>query len=384
MKILINALSVKKGGAFTYILELLKGFSKSRNSYEFYVLVAQYNKKDFFKSFNGGKIKIIETPVSNLPFRLFYEQFIIPIIVVKKNVDVLYCPAEILTFFAPCAKILGVQNAYLYYDLAFKISFRAQVWIGALRFISRFSFKYSDKIISVSNTLTKQLLNRMKISNDKIKTVHHGININKFMNCDSMQDNTILLDYGLKGCDKYILTIGTEKPHKNIRVVIRAYTMLDYEILKKYKLLVIGVNENIALDVFEDINFDKFLNKKIIFAGNVPYKRIPIFYRNSSLFIFPSKLESFGLPLLEAIASGVPVVASNSTAIPEVLEKAGMLFDPDDSRELAKEIEMVLKNEDLKKGLVRKGKERVKNFSWEKTARKTLSVLEEVYYDKKH
>jgi len=117
----------------------------------------------------------------------------------------------------------------------------------------------------------------------------------------------------------------------------------------------------------------------VVFTGYVSQEKLPCLYRNADLFVFPSLYEGFGLPVLEAMACGTPVITSNTSSLPEVAGDAAVLVDPYSVEDIADAMERVLTDPDLRTELSRKGKERAKQFTWEKCARETLKVYEEVY-----
>ena len=120
-----------------------------------------------------------------------------------------------------------------------------------------------------------------------------------------------------------------------------------------------------------------YLDGKVIFTGEIPHENVPPLYQRASLFVLPSYLETFGMPLIEAMASDVPVIAANASAIPEVVGDAGLLFDPDDPDELRAKMEAVLSDPQLREELINRGLKRAKLFSWEKCAKETLAVFKE-------
>jgi len=376
MKILINVLSAKEGGGLIYLENLINSLEKIVKKDEMYVLIGKYNFNNLYKK-KFENTYFIKTNVTNTVHRLLYEQFIIPIIVKKKKFNILYSPAEILSFFSPCKKILGTQNLNIYFGSFIKRSLKERLRYIILNILAKLSIKRADKIITVSNVFKKRILKKNMIQPNKIITIYHGINPKDFSNTQLDKDfsvNNIRI-----GNMNYILCVAHLWRHKNIEVLIDAYKKLDSKLRVKYKLLVVGEKGTSYYKELKERSEKRELNKDIIFLGNVNHQDIKKIYTQADLFVFPSKLESFGIPLIETMASGVPIIASNATAIPEVLADAGLLFNPDDSDELAVKIDKVLTNKNLRRKLINKGQERVQNFSWKKTARKTLKVFEEVY-----
>jgi glycosyltransferase involved in cell wall biosynthesis len=182
---------------------------------------------------------------------------------------------------------------------------------------------------------------------------------------------------------KYILYVGGTEKDKNILRLLEAYRMLVSRGSDTGNVLVIvgdvymgfGETKDMLMQAVERLG----LKDKVIFRGAIKdTAELAGIYRGATLFVFPSVLESFGLVPLEAMACGCPVVASNATAIPEILGDAALYFDPYDVEEMTEKIEKVLKDDQLRTSLVLRGKERVKRFSWENSARKLLDILEDV------
>jgi glycosyltransferase involved in cell wall biosynthesis len=241
----------------------------------------------------------------------------------------------------------------------------------------------AKKVLFVSNWSKLAVSRKFHIPAKKTKTIYHGIDCQNFKagikNVNKDFKSTID-NYG-----KYILSVSTIYPHKNFEVLIRAYKKLNEELKQKCPKLIIAGKKQFN-DYYRELaemveNFG--LNGKVVFLGKVEYKYVPYLYNNALVFVLPSILETFGHPLIEAMSSGVPVIASNSTAIPEIVGGGGMLFNPNNPVELSEKINMVLQDQKLRQKLINDGFKRAKDFSWQKAAKETISTLEEVYYGKK-
>jgi glycosyltransferase involved in cell wall biosynthesis len=177
--------------------------------------------------------------------------------------------------------------------------------------------------------------------------------------------------------DKYILYLGNLEPRKNLPALLAAYRCLPQRIKNTYPLVISGARGwntkelDRALRLFQkDENF--------ILTGYVLQAQLPELYRGASLFVYPSLYEGFGLPVLEAMASGVPVVASDTTSLPEVVGDAGVLVNPHDTSELRNAMLQVLDNQEMRNKISVQGLERAKHFPWEICAKKTVAVYEKV------
>jgi glycosyltransferase involved in cell wall biosynthesis len=180
--------------------------------------------------------------------------------------------------------------------------------------------------------------------------------------------------YGITG--RYILFVGRIEPRKNIPGLVEAFSMLAADGATGHTLVVAGMMDDLFRD-FHARTTARF-GSRVLFTGKVAPEDLPGLYAGADLFAYPSFAEGFGLPPLEAMACGTPVVASNTTSIPEVVGDAGLLVAPDDTAELARAMGRVLTDADLHAQLRGKGLEQARLFSWERTARQTLAIYDAV------
>lgn len=246
--------------------------------------------------------------------------------------------------------------------------------VMAHKFLLPLILKKADCIITISNS-TKNDLKHLKVDAGKIKVIHLAAD-EKFQPLDKEKIQTFKTKYNLNF--RFLLYIGTLEPRKNIPTLIQAFSNLKKKHVLPHKLVIAGKKGWKYKSIFELI--EKLnLQDDVIFTGYVPDEDLPALYNAADLFVFPSLYEGFGLPPLEAMACGCPVITSNTSSLPEVVGDAGIMIDPYDVDGLAEAIYNVLTNMELKEDMVKKGLERAKMFSWEKTAKETLKVYEEVY-----
>jgi len=196
----------------------------------------------------------------------------------------------------------------------------------------------------------------------------------KFLRDKEAARSYILHQYGIK--DPFILYVGTLEPRKNIPTLIHAFAKVKKDGFPQ-KLLLIGGKGWKYEEIFSAIN-ELSLTDQILIPGYVPDEDLVYFYNVADLFVYPSLYEGFGLPPLEAMACGTPVITSNKSSLPEVVGDAALLVDPLDVRALAGAIERVLANEELRAQLSERGLKRAKFFSWKKTAERTWEVYRAV------
>ncbi|WP_339239751.1 glycosyltransferase family 1 protein [Geobacillus sp. FSL W8-0466] len=234
------------------------------------------------------------------------------------------------------------------------------------KFLFKIISKKSKKLITVSNFSKSELEHYLNINNNKIKVIYEGKE--QILNINSEQN--ILRKHNLQ-CKRYLLAVSSLSPNKNFKSVIQAI-----QLLKDIKVDIViagGTNPKVFSDS-RDIG--KTANVKYI--GYVSDNELKSLYENAAGFIYPSFYEGFGLPPLEAMACGCPVIVSNVASLPEVCGDAALYIDPYSPEDIAEKIKLLLSDDKLRKELRRKGLERAKMFSWEKCAEETIKVIEEV------
>lgn len=226
--------------------------------------------------------------------------------------------------------------------------------------------KESALIITDSQSTKQDIIDILKIPERKIKVIYPGCALRYNVNQKQATSN-IREMYKIK--EDYILSVGTREPRKNLQRLIQAFVLLKNE-LPNLSLVIVG-----KYGWGKDIDNFKFKSSSwqtnIKLLGYVPKEELFSLYSGAECFVYPSLYEGFGLPILEAMASGCPVVTSNVSSMPEVAGKAAVLVNPESIEDISSGIKRAL-NE--REELIKKGKQRAKNFSWEKTAEETLSV----------
>ena len=234
----------------------------------------------------------------------------------------------------------------------------------------------ADLIIAVSESTKSDLAINYGIDSLKLAAIKSGLSGDfKVISRNDQKLLEIKEKYNLPY--KFILYLGTVEPRKNIIGIIRAYNQLrkiNDAGLNKYKLVIAGTSGWKNKKIFDEINKSTFASD-IFLPGFIEDEDKPYAYNLASLFVSPSFFEGFGFPPLEAMASGVPVIVSNNSSLPEIVGNAGILIDPDKPDEIFQAIKEVLLNRELREKLREKGLEQAKKFSWLKTAKEFLEII---------
>ncbi|WP_294886251.1 MULTISPECIES: glycosyltransferase family 1 protein [unclassified Sulfurimonas] len=240
-----------------------------------------------------------------------------------------------------------------------------------IEYFERYFFKNiykSDMIITGSFYTKSEIMQRLDFKDDKVRVIYHGINHDVFKVYDD-------LELDIKLPKKYILSVGSIEPRKNLLGLLKAYNLLNDEIKAEYKLVLVGFKGWENREIMEIVNNNK---DNIHYLGFVSDEELAKVYNLASLFVFASFYEGFGLPPLEAMACGTPVVCSNLTSMPEICLDAAIYCDAYDADDISKKIEIVLKDDTLKEELIKKGLKRAGEFTWKKSAEEHVKVFKEV------
>lgn len=286
----------------------------------------------------------------------------------KEKPDVLFVPAHTLPLFNPKKSVVAIH------DIGFEHVPEAYDWADKFyhKLTIRIIKRTAKRIIAVSNFTKKDLIATYKIPADKISVVYNGYDQEKFKPQTGGLD---ILKEKYKIDSPYVLFLGRLELKKNIPRLVEAFGKFKSRNKNDNHKLVLAGTKGLTFPLVEE-QIKKFkLENEIIIPGWIDGDDMPVFYNNADLFAFPSLFEGFGIPVLEAMACGCPVICSNTTSLPEVAGDAALMFNPLSVDDIASRMEQVLLNPEVAESLQIKGLERVKHFSWRKCAEETLAVL---------
>jgi len=234
------------------------------------------------------------------------------------------------------------------------------------------SLQRADAVITISQFTKDQLLRRFPLDAAKAHVVHLGIDHSTWMDVPAGDLDAVRMRHGLPS--DFLLFVGAFEPRKNLLRLLEAMKSVQ----QRYGRIALvlagrpGQDHPLLMQKIQELG----LAPEVRLLGYLGERELRCLYRLASVFVFPSLCEGFGLPLLEAMASRLPVAASRASALPEILEDAALYFDPLEPEGMAGQIVRILQDEDVRADLVDKGVKRVRKFSWDKTARQTLSLYE--------
>ncbi len=338
--------------------------------------------------------------ILNWPFYSFWTLGRLSLEMLFKAPDVLFVPAHGLPFFSPRHSVntihdlafLRDKNLYrrdkvktdhLYYRRL--INFVVSIFtfgkyqassLDYLYWSTQFALKKASKIIAVSNFTKTEIENYYpKVKSEKIRVVHNGYNSDLYNLEETQVGDEVLAKYGLE--KPYLLYVGRLEKKKNTPALIEAMAILreNYPEIKE-KLVLIG-NASFGYDEVKFMIEEFDLERDILMPGWVEEDDMPAIFRSASAFVFPTKYEGFGIPVLQAMACGLPTALSDIKVLHEVAGDSALYFDSNNPCAMALAMKSLISEEALWLDLRKKGLERVKNFDFEKCARETLKVLME-------
>ena len=322
----------------------------------------------------GGAATLQPCDLHVMPFPRLWTHLRLSWEMAHRPPDLLFVPAHVLPIVHPHRSVVTVHDlGYLYYPEAHRPLDRLYLDLS-----TRYNARAATHLIADSSATKRDLIERYGIEPGKITVVYPGYDNTVFQPArDEEAIEAVKARYGIAG--DYALFVGTLQPRKNLIRLIEAFSNLQYPI-SNIQLVIAGKKGWLYWEIFRRVK-ELGLEGSALFPGYIAADDLPALLSGASLFVFPSLYEGFGLPVLEAMACGTPVVCSNISSLPEVAGDAALLVDPLDVEELAAAMERVLGDESLRAELIERGFEQVSKFSWERCARQTLDVLERVCHE---
>lgn len=287
----------------------------------------------------------------------------------KRKPEKLWMPVQALPFFLP----RSVETTVTIHDLAFKYfpDHFPQKDQRRLHMFADFAVNHADKLIAVSESTKRDIVHFYPhIDASKIKVIYHGFDKDVFQNVTL--DEAVLHRYNLAP-KTYLLYVGAIQPRKNIQVLLEAFE-LEHKRHPDMKLVLAGEKAWLWKETIEMIERHPF-REDIVMTGKVSFQELATLYAAAKIFVFPSLYEGFGIPVLEAMAAGVPVICAHNSSLPEVGGDAALYFDALNVSELASRIESLWIESGLCEAMIRRGYENIHKFSWDKCAQETMDYI---------
>ena len=358
----------RSAGVSTYVYQLLRHLP----------LVAPENRYIVFHGTDAPRLPQIESVVSPLPtarplIRVLWERLVLPLEVRRHRLDVLHGTVNVLP------ELVGRPSVVTVHDLSFirhpERFPRAKV--SYLRWAVARSVRRATRVIAVSEHTRRDLLDLLGVAPERLSVIHQGVD-SRFRPLPAEEIARFRRDK--LGGRPYILHVGTLEPRKNLDVLIRAFAALRQKHRIPHLLALVGARGWMFQSLF-DLVEELGLQADVCFVDYVPPSALPLWYNGADLFAYPSAYEGFGLPVLEAMACGLPTITTASSALAELAGNACLIVEPGSEEALEVAVARALDDTQLRASLRQAGLQRASGFRWDETARATLRVYQAAVED---
>jgi glycosyltransferase involved in cell wall biosynthesis len=374
LRVLIDCTGItrNKAGVGIYAKNLISELIRLRINQKYFLLVQDddpdlaYDDVD-----NVTMLRVSAKYFRKLPLRFLLEQAVLPGLLVKHRIDVLHS----LHYSFPLIRF-GKMQVVTLHDMTFfnMPEVHQKIKVFYFRFFIRAALRHPDKLIFVSNSAMQDYISRLGSPRGSAVVIYHGKSEAYRTGLDPTEIKRVRGKYGLNG--DFILFIGTIEPRKNLSRLVSAFAGMCGN-HSGLVLAIAGMKGWMVDDLMETIRRFK-LESRIVFTGFVQEEEKPFLIAAAKAFTYPSLYEGFGIPVLEALACGVPTVTSNSSSLPEVAGDAALTVDPRNISELSDALEKVVSDEALREQLRKNSLVQAAAFTWENTARMTMQAYEDV------
>jgi glycosyltransferase involved in cell wall biosynthesis len=370
MRIAIDIRKINEFGVGTYIWNLVRNLAAIDKRNEYLLVGSHRNVHELGPL--PENFKQLYQPEEGTLWR---HHITIPLALQRRSVDVVHVPHHQASFFNPSKLVVTIHDCvHLLFPHEDSSKFQNyQSYLKTKRVVES-----ARHVLAVSNSTKEDLINIFELPESRISVVHNALDERFAFNHTPEERKHVLERYQLK--DPFVLYSGKIRPHKNLHRLIEAFAVLKSELVddeqyRNLKLIIIG----------DELSRHQYLRLTVIrsgvqqdvrFFGFVPYPILRVFYQSAALFAFPSLYEGFGLPPLEAMANRTPVLASNSSSLPEVLEDAALLVNPENVFDIARGMKLILADDLLRQKLIHKGIDQVAKFSWKVAAKKVMETYQ--------
>jgi len=371
MKVGIDATIVHLdfAGSGVYAKELINHLQPEFTGNEFNIFYAVKAR-----SIQGHKT--FRDKLSNIYIGTIWEFLTLPLNIWTSKPDLFHALSLQAPIYCTCPLIVTILDpSVLLFPQYFNWWFR-----NHSRYILPLVARRADMIITISEFSKNEIHRYLNIPLEKIVVTYVGVSalFTKYKNNDARIANFCARNQIEQ---PFILHVGSFEPRKNIPALLEAYAILKKRGICQHRLVFTGGTRWKSSGIISKID-ELGLQNDISILGYIPEEELPVLYNAADLLVYPSLYEGFGMPVVEAMACGCPVITSNTTSLPEITGMAGIIVDPNNYRELADAISLVIQDSQLKQKMRRQGLEQANFFSWERCAQQTMSIYKQVMQEK--
>lgn len=367
MRIALDARKIRDFGIGTYIRNVVTELDRLDHDTE-YVLLCKPDDVEGMPAL-GNNFRLVPERAALYSIG---EQFRVPMALRREGIDLFHEPHYTLPPLTRCRSVVTIHDCiHLMFpqDLPNRLAYayaRGSIWSAT---------RHADRVMTVSESSKRDILHFVDVAPEKVSVIYNAIDERFLRPPDEAEMDRVRQRWQLD--HPFVLYVGNIKPHKNVERLIDAFGRARANGLDELRLVIAGDDISKYPALRQAIHRYR-LDKQVRFLGFQPYGTLASIYRLARAFVFPSLYEGFGLPPLEAMACGTPVVTSNVSSLPEVAGGAALLVDPHDPDAIADGIRRVVTDEDLRAALIRKGAARARDFSWAQSVAAIHRIYREV------
>ena len=363
-QLLDTSAGYRSAGIARYILNLLRALPFAAPDCELHVYTRETRAGDVFDRLHPHWTRLQTQKATT---RILWEQLAFPLHLARTHFDLCHAMAYVSPLVSRTPSVVTVYDlSFVLYPDYFRSPNRIYLTWG-----TRISTSRARRIIAISESTKRDLIRLFNLSPEKIDVVPPGVESGFFPNGDGNSTDRFRRAKNLP--EHFILFVGTREPRKNIPTLIHAYAKAKSRLHFPHQLAIVG-GQGWKEEAITRAVEESQVQRDVILPGFVPAEELPHWYRAADAFVYPSRYEGFGMPLLEAMASGTPVITGNLSSLPEAVGSAALLVDPSDEGELEEAIVQLIGDQALRDELIAKGRERARQFTWTRAAQATADV----------
>jgi glycosyltransferase involved in cell wall biosynthesis len=385
LRIAINAHLVafnktyRQAGVSKYTELLINNLAALAPDDEFIIYTGKQDLPATFAAASNFQLKVSQLPTIKPLVRIGWEQALAPFTLLRDRPTLLHCPVNVVPLAAPCATVLTIHDlGFMRFPERYKAAKRIY-----LRTLTMLSARRASHIITDAASIKSEVINLLGIKPERVTSIPLGVADYFKPETDAARLENFRQEKKLP--KRFVLYLGTLEPRKNLPLLLQGFAQFRTqfgEAAQGIELVLGGAKGWLYEDIFRLVK-ELDLEQVTHFPGYINEAELPLWYNIAECFVYPSIYEGFGLPPLEAMACGVPVITSNTSTLPEVVGQAGLTVDPSSVSEMATALNAILSNPSYRQQLAVQSVEQARKFNWQTTAQQTLNVYREVVGNQK-
>ncbi len=365
--------SYRQAGVSKYTELLINNLARLDTINDYYIYISNAPRPATFAAAPNFHIRESRLPTVKPPVRISWEQGLAPALLLRDKLSILHCPVNVVPLAAPCRTIVTIHDlGFMRYPERYRTAKRRY-----LQTMTNFSAHRAAHIITDAESGRQEIIELLGVKPEKVTAIPLGVDA-RFQPLEPVQIEQFRREKNLPA--RFVLYMGTLEPRKNIPLLLKGFARLKKEqpqAVEGVELILGGAKGWMYEEIFRLVR-ELDLEAITHFPGYVNEEELPLWYNSAECFVYPSVYEGFGLPPLEAMACGCPVITSNTSSLPEVVGAAGLTVGPQDEIGLSAALAQLLTSSTERSIRRELGIVQARKFSWEETARRTLEIYQEI------